>query len=62
MPIRRFKTMLTSQNKQYGFTSAKTQLIPSASGGTITSSGGYTIHSLQLQDLQHLQLHLGYLL
>ena len=45
MPVRRFKTMLTSQYKQYGIVSGKSTLFSSASGGVITESGGYRIHT-----------------
>jgi len=50
MPIRRFRTMLTSQNKQYGVGSGRTVLIPSASGGSISEAGGYRIHSFSSDD------------
>jgi hypothetical protein len=45
MPIRRFNTMLLSQNKQYGVSSGKTNLVAIASGGNISYVGGYTIHT-----------------
>ena len=45
MPVRRFKTMLTSQYKQYGVLSGRLLVIPSALGGDTTEAGGYRIHS-----------------
>lgn len=45
MGVRRFKTSLITQRKEYGFLSARTNIIPSVSGGTISESGGYRIHT-----------------
>jgi hypothetical protein len=45
MGIKRFRTSLLSQAKDYGVMSGRSNLIPIASGGTITESGGYRIHS-----------------
>ena len=46
MPIRRFKTMLLSQNKQYGFSSGKalTYLEFLGNGGSVSAYAGYRIH------------------
>ena len=45
MGVRRFKTALGSQVKNYGVGSARGLIFPNATGGTITYAGGYTIHS-----------------
>jgi fibronectin-binding autotransporter adhesin len=45
MPVKRFKTSLLTQGKIYGVLSGKELLRPNAVGGTITNSGGYTIHT-----------------
>ena len=44
MAIRRAKTSLFSYQKNYGLVSAKIQSIIGATGGSISISGGYTIH------------------
>ena len=45
MAIKRFKTSLFSQPKQYGVSSGKGYNNPSATGGTMTYAGGYSIHT-----------------
>jgi hypothetical protein len=48
MPIRRFNTMLLSQNKQYSVSSGKSfarDIEVSTTGGSVSSAGGYTIHT-----------------
>ena len=45
MAIKRFKTSLFSQPKQYGVSSGKSYGNPSATGGAVSYLGGYTIHT-----------------
>lgn len=46
MGVRRFKTALGSQVKNYGTGSSRIKVVASSSGGSITVAGGYTTHSI----------------
>lgn len=59
MGVRRFKTALGSQVKNYGIGSGKVNLNPNASGGTITDVNGYRIHTFTTTGTNYFQIISG---
>jgi len=45
MGVRRFSRSVFSQGKQYGVFSGRTNVIPVVSGGTVSDSGGFRVHT-----------------
>jgi len=45
MAVKRFKTSLLSQGRQYGLISGRGNLVPIALGGSVQDIGGFRIHS-----------------